>query len=197
MTTTPVTGSSTEAKDFGHFRPHFGGKATRTSLRALAVSALAILAAACGGSGGASVGSSMTVKGPSGQKVAAVTLTEIVDPAQPAPGSGAVLLQDQPGQKIVDLVFSVKPLGSSIYTDTPRITLPAGSASAYTTNGGNLSTDFTDSSSADGFEVLPHRATLICVSFVVPVAFHPSTVQWVPNFGRGTPTLTWSLSHAG
>lgn len=197
MTTTRVTGSSTEASDFRRFRPDFRAKVTRACLGAVAGSVLAIAAGACGGSGGGSIGSSMAVKGPSGHPIAAVTLTEIVDPAQPAPGSGAVLLQDQPGQKIVDLVFSVKALGSLTYTDTPRITLPAGSASAYTTNGGNLSTDFTDSSSADGFEVLPHRATLICVSFVVPVAFHPSTVQWVPNFGRGTPTLTWSASHAG
>lgn len=173
------------------------GVAWRTIVGALAVAVLAAGAGACGASSVASLGSSLTLRDPSGQKVAAVTLTQIVNPAQGAPGSGAVLLEDEPGQKIVDLVFSVKALGSLIYQDTPKITLPAGSARTFTTNGGNLSTEFTDSSSADGFEVLPHHSTLICVSFVVPVAFDPTTVKWVPNDGTGTSTLTWSVPHAG
>ncbi len=173
------------------------GVACRSIVGALAAAVLAVGAGACGGSSGASIGSSMTVKGPSGQKVAAVTLTEIVNPAHGARGSGAVLLENEPGQKIVDLVFSVKALGSLIYQDMPKITLPAGSAGAFTTNGANLSTEFTDSSSADGFDVLPQHTTTICVSFVVPVAFHPTTARWIPNDGTGTSTLTWSISHAG
>lgn len=175
-----------------------GGAARRGAVMALAAAVLAVGAGACGGGGGgASVGSSMTVTGPSGQKVASVTLTQIVDPARGAPGSGALLLQEEPGQKIVDLVFSVRALGSLMYQDTPRITLPAGPGAAYTTNGGNLSTEFTDSSSANGFGVLPHQTTTICVSFVVPTAFDPTTVRWVPGEGTGTSALTWSVPRAG
>lgn len=167
--------------------------ARRGAVRAAVGAVLAFGVGACGGSSGASIGSSMTLTDQSGHNAAAVTLTHIVDPAQPAPGSGVVLLENQPGQKILDLVFSVRVTGTLIYQDTPKITLPLGPDNAYTTSGGNLSTDFTDSSSADAFEALPNQTTTICVSFVVPTAFHPTEVKWVPDFGRATSTLTWSV----
>ena len=133
------------------------------------------------------VGTSYTVTDQSGNKMA-VTLTQVIDPAQGADQ----FTSPQSGNRFVGAVFDIKGINGTFSDDAnSNATLIGSNGQTYTADFDSIA-GYTNFNNGE-YSVSAGESSVGAVTFQVPVAVTVSKIEWSANGGLGGAPAEWLI----
>lgn len=146
--------------------------------------------AAPSGAAPARVGDTVELRGSAPGARMAVTVTSVVDPADPANDFGS----PSPGRKLVAVQFRLRNTGSATYSDAPSNGAEVIDEQGQGFNATVTSTVTSGQAFPAGVHLAPGDSALGFVVFELPVSSHPSRVQFTLDSGFADQTGQWTVS---